>query len=198
VLFEIQGSISTLGDHIVNVDCIISSRWSVSELFYGKQAMFACMPLLTALVAFIFWFVYGICKRTPFFAKRANDRVKTPKDKFIVTVTVIIFLMYTTLCQQAFSMFSCKWVGITQYLEVDLEEPCYAGRHLSMVLTLGIPQLVVYVVGLPAIVLHFLRQNRPQSSVGANTNSRNQRLEARGGLFYKPVVVTRWGLFFKR
>ena len=203
-LFEIQGAVSTLGDHIVNVDCV-SATASGAELFYSKQVMYA----------------HGLRRGTPFFAKREQKRTKTPKDKFVVTVTAIIFLMYPTLCNQAFSLFSCKWVGNKQYLQADLEEPCYEGRHLSLALALGGPQLLVYVIGLPTLVLFFLRRNRAHESTnGSSTepgaddtiadeaNNANKNVgvfdgyetsEAQPGqgLFGNPVVMTRWGLFFK-
>ena len=119
--------------------------------------MYALTPILTGLAGFLFWYAHGLRRGTPFFAKREQKSTKTPKDKFVVTVTAIIFLMYPTLFNQAFSLFSCKWVGNKQYLQADLEEPCYEGRHLSLALALGGPQLLVYVIGLPMLVLFFLR-----------------------------------------
>ena len=90
-------------------------------------------------------------------------------------------------------MFSCKRVGVHRYLVVDLEEQCYRGRHLAFVLALGIPQLFVYVIGLPGMVLYFLRRNY--------NRERSSEVETDGcvqGLFRNPIMVTRWGLFFKR
>ena len=66
-----------------------------------------------------------------------------------------------------------------QYLAVDLEHPCYTGDHLAAVLTLGVGQLVVFVVGLPLLMLFFLRRNRVKE----------------GGL-NRHVVRVRYGLFF--
>jgi hypothetical protein len=150
-------------------------------------------------VGFAFWFIYGACKGTHFFAKRENPKAKTPKDKFVVTVTVIIFLMYTTMCNQAFSLFSCRRIGKKQYLEADLEEPCYEGQHLAMVLSLGVFQLLVYVIGLPLFVLYFLRRNYASASHGGGRAEANgdEYGVTEGSLFNNPVVVTRWGLFFK-
>ena len=40
----------------------------------------------------------------------------------------------------------------------DLQEPCYEGRHMSYVMLLTLPQIVLYVFGLPALaVVHILR-----------------------------------------
>ena len=131
--------------------------------------MYALTPILTGLAGFLFWYAHGLRRGTPFFAKREQNSTKTPKDKFVVTVTAIIFLMYPTLCNQAFSLFSCKWVGNKQYLQADLEEPCYEGRHLSLALALGGSQLLVYVIGLPTLVLLFLRRNRAHESTNGSS-----------------------------
>eukprot|EP00946_MAST-07B_sp_MAST-7B-sp1_P004566 g4566.t1 len=176
-LFEVQGAISTLGDHIVNVDCVSTSE-TAAELFYGKQIMYMVLPVITGFLGFLFWVSYGLLQGVPFFAKRAGKQMRTPKDKFIVTVTAILFLMYPTMCEKAFAMFSCKTIGGIEYLQVDLEEPCYESRHLSMTLLLGLPQLFLYVLGLPLLILKFLKRNRAH-------------------LFKNPVALTRWGLFFK-
>ena len=174
-LFEVQGAISTLGDHIVNVDCISTSK-TAAELFYGKQVMYIFVPVITGFVGVLFWFCFGLLQGVSF-SKREHKKIRTPKDKSLVTVTAVIFLMYPTMCEKAFAMFSCKTIGGIDYLQVDLEEPCYSARHLSMVFLIGLPQLA-YVLGLPLLVLKFLKRNQ-------------------AGLFKNPVVLTRWGLFFK-
>ena len=104
---------------------------------------------------------------------------QTPKDKFVVTVCVVVYLIFPTLCAQAFQIFDCKTIDGVQYLAVDLEHPCYEGDHLAAVLTLGMGQLVVFVFGLPLLVLFFLHRNRKKQ----------------GGLD-RHVVQVRYGLFF--
>ena len=77
-----------------------------------------------------------------------------------------------------------RWVGTKQYLQVDFQESCYIGRHFAFVLALGMPQLLLYVFGLPLLVLGFLRRHA-------------SAITTEEGLFAFPPVVTRWGLFFK-
>jgi hypothetical protein len=42
-LFDFQGAFSTVGDHLVNPDCV-SDTATAAELVYNKQAVFAFMP----------------------------------------------------------------------------------------------------------------------------------------------------------
>jgi hypothetical protein len=181
MLFDFQSAVSTIGEALLNPDCVTRAS-SPAELFYAKQAGFAALPFGAILVAFLFWWGYGVVKKTPFLAKRrmvGPQMSTTPKDKFVVTVGVVIYLIFPQLCGQAFQMFDCKTIAGVQFLSVDLEEPCYEGDHLTAVLTLGIGQFVVFVVGLPVLVLLFLQRNRRISS----------------GLD-RHVVQVRYGLFF--
>ena len=174
-MFEVQGAISILGEHLVNPDCVTSSS-TAAELYYSKQQAFALLPFFVALFSFLFWYAVGKKKNISFFAKRTNDESNTLKDNFVVTMSSVLYLLYPTLCKNAFGMFDCKKVGDTTYLRADLEEECYTGRHAGAVWSLGVTQLLLYVIGLPLVVIIFLYRNR-------------EKLESR-------VVLARYGLFY--
>jgi hypothetical protein len=177
-LFDFQSASSTIGEALINPDCV-STTTTAAGLFYSKQIGFALMPFFAVIFAFVLWFVFGHVKKTPFFAKRENNKTTTPKDRFVVTVGVVIYLIYPQLCSQAFKIFDCKTVAGVQYLALDLEHKCYKDTHLAAVLLLGMSQLMIFVVGLPALMLRFLRRNRKKD----------------GGL-ERQVTLVRYGLFF--
>jgi NADH:ubiquinone oxidoreductase subunit 5 (subunit L)/multisubunit Na+/H+ antiporter MnhA subunit len=145
-------------------------------LYYSKQQFFAAMPFLIAAVSFGIWYLYGRIKQKSFFGKRKDQDQTTTKDKFVVTVTTVLYLLYPTLCKNTFGLFDCKIIGAESYLKIDLEEHCYQGRHQTMMVLLGVGQLVVYVIGLPLVVLVFLRRN--------HDSLRTHVSQARYGLFY--------------
>jgi hypothetical protein len=117
----------------------------------------------------------------PFFDKRINvgdgsEAKSTPKDRFFVTVGAILYLMFPTLVGGKFKMFDCRTVGKGTWLHMDMEESCSGDRYQLMRLLLGFSQLLLYVCGLPLLMLWFLVRNRG-------------RLETL-------VVQSRYGLFF--
>ena len=57
-------------------------------------------------------------------------------------------------------MLACRRVEAWQYLSADLEEPCWRDRHLVYVLVLALPQVVLYVFGLPLLALLMMFRNR--------------------------------------
>ena len=72
----------------------------------------------------------------------------------------MLYFIFPTLVKQAFSLFDCKNIGGMLYLQASLEEQCFTGQHGIMLLLLGIPQFVGFVVGLPVLLLFFLKRNR--------------------------------------
>ena len=56
--------------------------------------------------------------------------------------------MLVKLC---LSTLQCPYVNGRSYLMADLEEPCFEGRHVTNIILLTVPQLILYVIGLPAI-----------------------------------------------
>ena len=57
-LFDFQGAISTIGEHLVNPDCIATDS-SAAELFYAKQLAFLIAPILLVITVFLLWRVYA-------------------------------------------------------------------------------------------------------------------------------------------
>ena len=177
-LFAFQGAISTVGEHLLSPDCL--SDGTAAELFYSKQIMFAVSPFIVVVLSFLFWFVKGCCSGVSFFAKRKKVNDTTLKDKFVLTICTVMYLLFPTLCTQAFQMFHCRKVANEFYLAADMEEVCYKGRHFQWMF-LGVAQLVLYVIGLPVLVLIFLR--------------RNKYMDGGDGL-KKHATLVRYGLFY--
>ena len=181
-IFEVQGSISTLGKSLMNPECLISSGSPAAEFFYIKLIMFATSPFVIILFVYLYWQINACRQGVSFFAKRLTPTKTTIKDKFILTVGAVVYLIYPTLCTQAFQVFHCINIGGKQYLAADLEERCWEGRHLLMVGLLGISQVILFMVCLPSFVLALLRRNLklPDGSSGLS----------------KHVTIVRYGLFY--
>jgi hypothetical protein len=73
------------------------------------------------------------------------------------------FFMHPTLTEQTFTLFSCKQLGVGDddfYLTQDMQIRCYTPEHIAWMITLGIPMLVVYVVGIPFFVFYLLHKHQ--------------------------------------
>ncbi len=83
------------------------------------------------------------------------------EDHFVLTCVILLYLSYPTLCRCTFRLFTCveseradMW-----FLQADLQALCYAGDHLMAVLLLGVPSVLLYVVGLPMAAVVLMRAN---------------------------------------
>ena len=157
-MFEIQGSISTAGEHLVNPDCATAYE-SASELFYAKQVWFTFIPIILVMIMFVIWKIPALLKQQDW-SQSLRGEMASQKDKFVVSLIVVIYLLYPTICNQAFRQFSCIYVGDELRLLADLQVKCYEDSHLVMSIVFGGFQVIAYVLGIPLLALHFLHRNR--------------------------------------
>ena len=182
-MFEVQGSISTLGKSLMNPECLLSQGAAAAEFFYAKLAMFMILPFVALFLVYSYWQIHACRRGMSLFAKRSTPKTTTLKDKLILTACTVIYLIYPTLCVQAFQVFHCTSIGEEQYLAADLEEPCWEGRHLVMVFLLGVSQVLLFVVCLPSLIFVLLRRNNIKLADGSSGLS-------------KHVTIVRYGLFY--
>jgi hypothetical protein len=176
-LFDFQASISTIGSQLINPDCVVDGNTSAAMLVYTKQISLLSIGFLFVCAANIFFHGHsyrktGRCS----FSKRENRDDTTSKDMLVVTMTVVMYLIFPSLCVQTFRLFDCKKIGRFEYLQQDFDEQCWTGRHLFVVLALGISQLLLFVVATPFLGLFFLFRNRDRLT--------------------QHSVLTRYGMFY--
>jgi len=98
------------------------------------------------------------------------------KDYMILSIVMLTFLLYPKLVKLTLSMLRCPKIGHQPYLMASLQEPCFQGRHWQHVLMITIPQIVLYVIGLPvAATIHLLRNKE---------NLHHRQFYTRYGLLY--------------
>ena len=100
----------------------------------------------------------------------------TTRDAWVYSVTLILYIMYPTLVRFPFELLQCRDINGIKWLMRDLEERCYHGNHLTMVIMVGIPALVLYALGIPLTSFFMLKHHRHK----LNTNKYRFRL----GLLY--------------
>ena len=190
-LFAIQSTMSTAGQYMLRPDCELS-RLDAADAFYQKMLMYALFPPLVLSISVAFWgtFAYARtkhcayqrcyfpfccseckhrrcdtrewCKHGPISWRKRTDSSYSPKDKMVLTMVVLLYMVYPTLLTESFSMLACKDVGGNRYLIADMQEKCFEGRHLNWIIFLCLPQVIFYSIGLPVVAIIFLRRNKSQ------------------------------------
>ena len=121
-----------------------------------KQYFFSGVMPFLAIVIIICWRLLYYCGKNRFFKTWTKNKLN---DYTILSLVLMSFLFYPMLTRLALSMLKCPWVGGKMWLMADLQEPCFEGRHLNYVITLTIPQLLLYVIGLPLTAVVIIIRN---------------------------------------
>lgn len=133
---------------ILSVDCILMNLFPGGKpslrLNYVRLIMFTCMPLIIQVVSFSFWACYGRCKRI-----NAVER----NDKATATSIIVLFLFYPSIVSILAKSINCTEIEGESRLFDDLEEVCYQGTHLLMVLSVAVPGLIAWAIGIPVYAL---------------------------------------------
>ena len=123
--------------------------------FYFKQIFFTFLLPIVILVCVIVWStIRCLCK------KITKEKCK---DYLILSIVLLTFLLYPTLVKMTLSMLRCPEIGGKFYLMASLQEECfqYKGAHSKYVLMLTIPQIIIYIIGLPlAGTIHLIRNKK--------------------------------------
>ena len=104
-------------------------------------------PALCILIISVFWGIVGYFKK--------NMQTAT---RLIMSVTILIFMTLPAVTTITFAIYNCVDVfedGKT-YLALDVNLQCWTGDHNFYARNIGIPIIVIWVVGLPLAALVIL------------------------------------------
>jgi hypothetical protein len=120
VLFELQGSVSTAGEHLLSPDCELSVL-PAADACYTKQIAYSFAPLFIVGVSFAIWRLIACARKEPWRGERDEARghridatTTTPKDRAVLTLILLLYMIYPTICQQTLSMLACRRVEAWQ------------------------------------------------------------------------------------
>ena len=136
-LFKVGGAITVLGTHLVNLKCLSSDNISEADIFFQTRLMWAVLPPALSLACAVCW-----CS-----AQKISP--KTWKPKLRASVVALLYLVWPGICSEVFTLFACRSVCGELRLRADLDEMCFAGRHADYVIGLGLPMMLLYVLGMP-------------------------------------------------
>ena len=170
-MFEFFSTMSSAGTTLMIPDCELT-HLRAADAFYMKQIGFTFLVPIIIVVCIMSWSIikYSGC------AKRCKIESKSLKDYTILSIVLMLFLAYPLLVRTCFSMLKCYKVGHTRYLMADLQEKCFADRHMMYIYMLTLPQLFLFVLGLPLAGFILIIRNKK--------HHRSKHFFTRYGLLY--------------
>ncbi len=95
----------------------------------------------------------------------ARDTTVKTRDIWTYSVVLFVFIVYPSLIRFAMSNLNCRSIdsriykfqnNVKVYLQADMEEVCWEGRHLNAAILIAIPGILLYGVAMPLVVFSIL------------------------------------------
>ena len=170
IMFDSFGTLSSAGSTLLIPDCELTDM-RTADAFYYKQIFFTFLIPLVAILCILVWSLLWCCCE-----RRLKLKKETAKDYTILSIVLLFFLCYPMLTKLTLSMLKCPLIGDHYYLMADLQEICFVDLHLTYVVLLTIPQIILYILGLPLVATLIVMRNKK--------NLHHARFYTRYGLLY--------------
>ena len=133
------------------------------------------LPIVVALVVVVTLWALHRAKRLHIF---------TFYEHTVAAVSLLSFILYPSITRSILQMFSCHQIRGRSYLIADVDENCFQGRHLALALGMGVPCVLLYVIGMPLAALAMLWRNK------GRLHSRRTLFKL--GIFYVGYSESQW------
>jgi hypothetical protein len=160
-MFDGFDTLSSAGSTLLIPDCELTEM-KTADAFYMKQIFYTLLVPFIVIFCTLSWTTIAYCcaKKRRVAKGKHGVQKKNVKDYTILSCVLMVFLSYPMLARLSFSMLKCPYIGDQPFLMADLEEPCFVGRHWTNLLLLTLPQVILYVVGLPVVALTIILRNK--------------------------------------
>jgi len=144
-----QQTVGSASEQILSIECLLKS-FSSQEIYYTNLKVYLIAPLVIIAGASVIWLLIGL------FTKSQSIR-----QKIVGSTVLLIFVLHTSLTKLTFSIFNCREILPTElWLVTDLSIKCWDSKHISNMLQLALPGLIVWVIGLPTLCLLLLIRSK--------------------------------------
>lgn len=114
--------------------------------------MMSLLPLMMVVVFFVFFLFWKMFRGILW---------STYTRYVIVGFLVTLYSLHPTITRMSASLFFCMTLDNgQQWLQEDLQIQCWTSDHLRWSLSIGLPSLVIWVIGLPTLGFFYLYCHR--------------------------------------
>jgi len=188
-LLRAQASLASLGTTYLDFRCLVKSN---ENTFVKETILYIVGPVAIVVAVFLVSMVTGRHDEEPEggvskpqLPPALHDPPTLPRVRGVTqkmresglwqrsvsssigVATTMLYLLQPTLVNRFALVLSCVQLGTSPqavFLSQDLTIPCWQRQHIFYICTLGLPLLLLYVVGVPLAVLYTLcsEDNKPR------------------------------------
>jgi hypothetical protein len=202
-MLQAQGTVTSFGMAYVDFRCL---NVTTGNTFVLESLFYICFPLVLVVLVFLVALaasqkhgqdapqpelqpdpasdIRPVAYRAPASVARiaGSERWQSASDSSIGVGTVLLFLLQPTLVNRFALVLSCVRMGSSpddMYLAENLDLRCWKEDHMKLLLGLGLPLLLLYVVGVPCLVLYTLCKSENRARVFTITSKLQQSTQVR-------------------
>jgi predicted outer membrane repeat protein len=148
-LLNVQDSAGSFSEHLFSTDCL-ESDFDENEAFYTKLVLLSATPIIFFTISSLCWLLIAAIKRS----------VSVLKNELIASGIILFFLLHPSVMRVMFGAFNCEEIQPGEYWVSSLLVRCWEGKHLTYALGVALPAIIIWGLGLPAIILGNLIMHR--------------------------------------
>eukprot|EP00347_Sterkiella_histriomuscorum_P016874 403351514 len=151
----IYSAVGETAESFISFDCFLQDTGFTepgSSTYYFKVLVIVVLPFILGIIFLIFFFFKKLFYKTS---------LQNFKRQIIVSCIVLLFAIHPTITRMTSSLFFCMELDTNEYwLQTDLEISCWGGSHLKWSLGIGIPAILLWVIGIPIMGFLYLKRNQ--------------------------------------
>ena len=159
-LSKMFDTVKTVGESarvFLSLDCFIMDLTMVKETDtteYFKALVTGLLPIGLIIIVVIVW---GILKPMPCLKITWNNF----KNNVILSLVVCLFMVHPSVTGMAAGLYNCYEIDDGEFwLYKDLNIKCWDNTHKTYAIALGVPMMILWVIGLPFIGFLLVRHNK--------------------------------------
>ena len=161
LIFSLKDQVSTVGtitDGTIT-DCLINMFVEKENLVIARIAIFSFYPIIIfvilCLVRFLLIFLSKLIKK--------NKKNKSNLKMIVISCLIlVIYSFYPKLVYNAFSLLKCISLDDTNklFLEINPNIQCWENDHVKYILSIFLPNLLIYCLGWPLLLFLMLYRKK--------------------------------------
>jgi len=139
---DVQYSLGNVAEQLFSVSCILQEIEG-ADLYISKLAIVIILPAALIAIFACLCLILALCRA-----------IRSVKDKVLTSAVVILFVLHPSVTKTLLSGFSCREIRPGEYwLSADLSKRCWSPDHNDSLLSMVLPGLIVWCIGLPSLCL---------------------------------------------
>lgn len=131
----------------------------------------------------------GLGKRNNEPAEVMDWRWSHTKRYLVVSIIITMVILHPTLTRQSLFLFMCTQIEGKYYLRKDVQLECFTPQHFMFAFSVGLPGIILYVIGTPGISFWLLYKRRHKLTV---TGIAGQETRQTYGFLYRGYRIFYW------